>query len=575
MDKRLFLTGNQAIARGAWEAGVDIACAYPGTPSTEILEDIRRFDDISSEWSVNEKVAYEVAYGAAVSGKRALVCMKQVGLNVAADPFFTSVYTGVNAGLVIVCADEPGVFSSQNEQDNRNYGPFAKIPILEPADSEECRTFIKEAFKISERFDTPVMIRLTTRVCHTHTVTGSEEREKNKTREYSKDAKKRAMIPVYALKRHEAVEKRLKELQDFSNDLNLHRIFKGTDDELCVITSGIASQYALEVGENIPILKLGMSFPLPEKLIMDFTGDYKKIVVIEENDDFLFERLHLFLPKEKLFKKPENMKVNELNPGRVREILSDDLQVIDDPGDGLALPPRPPQMCPGCPHRGTFFLLNKYRYTVNGDIGCYGLGVLPPFEAMDTIVCMGASVSMAHGFDKAGRNTVGVIGDSTFFHTGINSLINSYYNNGKSAVMILDNSITAMTGGQINPSSANRNTREVSIENMVRAIGIEDVRVIDAYDYNTLDKEIRTLKERDNIRVLIIRQPCVMIRDDKAGDIFKVDRDECINCGLCHKTGCPAISVDKDGKPYIIPGFCFGCGICSKVCPKGAIKDGE
>lgn len=578
MDKRQFLTGNQAIARGAWEAGVKVACAYPGTPSTEIVEEIDKLEDISSEWSVNEKVAYEVAYGAALSGSRAVVCMKQVGLNVAADPFFTSIYTGVNAGLVLVCADEPGVFSSQNEQDNRNYGPFARIPLLEPADSEECRLFMKEAFEISERFDTPVMIRLTTRVCHTHTITGLNIREEVKKHEYKKDARKRSMIPIYALKRHEIVEERIRELKKFNEEFACNKIFQGTRKDLCIISSGMASQHVLEVAEDISILKLAMSYPMPDDLIGDFCSEYEKVLVVEENDDFIYNNILRIINKEKVIKKPDHMRVDELNPDRVRRILDENIDNTSSDNtkqDDLSLPPRPPQMCPGCPHRAAFYLLRKYKYTITGDIGCYGLGVLPPFEAMDTIICMGASVSMAHGFDKGNKDAVGVIGDSTFFHTGINSLINSYYNNGRSAVVILDNSITAMTGGQVNPSSEKTKTRSVSIENVVRSIGIEDVRVIDAYDYNKLDKEIKALKDREDLRVLIVRQPCVLIRKDRPSKPLFIDKEECIRCGICLKVGCPAISVDQEKRPFIIGSFCFGCGVCKSVCPKGAIKDGE
>ncbi|MGM0607248.1 MAG: thiamine pyrophosphate-dependent enzyme [Candidatus Muiribacteriota bacterium] len=572
MKNSLLLTGNEAIARGAWEAGVQTATAYPGTPSTEILEAIKNYRDIYSEWSVNEKVAYEVAYGAAVAGKRAIVSMKQVGLNVAADPFFTSSYTGVNAGFVIITADEPGVFSSQNEQDNRNYAHMAKLPMLEPSDSEECRIFVKEAFEISEKFDTPVIVRLTTRICHTHSIVLPEERKEVAKKTYKKNSQKRAMIPIYALKRHEVVENRLKELQTFSSNISLNKVVneEKKSNKSLIITSGMAFNHVMENGPDSPVLKLGMSYPLPLDFIAEIIDKFDKIIVVEENDDFLYSFLKQNFCSKKIVKKDEFFIINELNPVKVKHIL--DEKVEKKELDLPELPPRPPQMCPGCPHRAPFYLLSKHKIAVTGDIGCYGLGVLPPFSSMDTILCMGASVSMAHGFNLGGEKAVGVIGDSTFFHTGINSLINTYYNKGLSTVIILDNSITAMTGGQINPASTDDSVQNVSIESLVKAIGISYVKTINSFNVKQIEKEILDSEKNDELRVLIIKNPCIFIKKKTKITPKSVEREKCINCKLCLKVGCPAITVNDDGDVVILPEFCQSCSVCMQICPKGAIK---
>ncbi len=575
--EKLLLTGNEAIARGAWEAGVSVATAYPGTPSTEILESISKYSEIYSEWGTNEKVAYEVAYGAAIAGKRAIACMKQVGLNVAADPFFTSSYTGINGGFVLISADEPGVFSSQNEQDNRNYAHAAKVPMLEPSDSEECRLYVKKAFEISEKFDTPVIVRMTTRACHTHSPVNSENRVEVEKKAYVKDAVKRSMIPIYALKRHEVVEKRLKTLSEFNDSSELNSIYnKDAKSEYCIITSGIAFTHVMEVCDNIPVLKLGFTYPLPVKFIEDFIKNFKKIIVIEENDDFLLYQLRFNLPEYSFHGKPAEYIINELNADRVKEIIefitskkSNSEKNINS-FDISTLPPRPPQFCPGCPHRATFYTIAKHKIPVTGDIGCYGLGVLPPFSGMDTILCMGASVTMAHGFSLSGEKAVGIIGDSTFFHTGINGLINTYYNKGISTIIILDNSITAMTGGQINPASFTSNTVNVKIEDVVKGIGIKNVHILDSYELKNIDSKIRECVQTDELNVIIVKNPCVLIKKEKNEKKYMVNQNNCVKCKMCLKVGCPAITVDN-GNVSIIEDFCAGCGVCAAVCPKGAI----
>ena len=568
----MFLTGNEAVARGAYEAGVSVSSAYPGTPSTEIIESIGQYNEIYSEWGTNEKVAYEVAYGACIAGKRSLACMKQVGLNVAADPFFTSVYTGVNGGFVVVTADEPGVFSSQNEQDNRNYGKAAKCPVIEPSDSQECIDFIKLSYELSEKFDVPVLFRITTRICHTHGIVNTSDRLEIPKKEYVKDSPKRAMIPVFALKRHEAVEKRLSDIKEWSDSCDFNTVInKNSNIKTGIITSGNAFNYVMENFDNYPIFKLGMVYPLPEKSLIDFCENLDEIIIIEENDDFLYENIKLINLNCNIRKKPSEFIIDELSIEKVKaSINSKKLEKTEF--NCPKLPPRPPQLCPACPHRALFFLLSKHKLKVTGDIGCYGLGVLPPFHSMDTIICMGASITMSHGFALAGEKAVGVIGDSTFFHTGINGIINTFYNKGVSTVFILDNSITAMTGGQINPSSNTLSTSNVDIEKIIKAIGIDDVKVIDAFNVKEIEIEVRASKENTGLKVVILRQPCIMIRKEKAGNPRKVDQSKCIKCKLCLKVGCPAITM-QNGEIRIMEDFCLGCNVCAQVCPKGAIHE--
>ena len=574
--KELML-GNEAVARGAYEAGVTVATAYPGTPSTEITENIAKFDEIYSEWSPNEKVALEVAIGASIAGASAICAMKHVGLNVAADPLFTVSYTGVNGGLVIVVADDPGMHSSQNEQDSRYYARSAKVPMLEPADSQECKDFVKEAFKISEAFDTPVIVRLTTRIAHSRSLVEINEKENYTLKDYKKDFNKYVMMPAMARKRHVLVEKRMIELKDYANKTELNQIQWGSK-EIGVITSGIAYQYSKEVfGENASYLKLGMVYPLAVDLIKKFASEVKTLYVIEELEPFI----------EDLVKK-EGIKVigKELFPitGELSaKLIKDKISGISEDSKNdieLNIPTRPPVLCPGCPHRSVFYVLKKLKLAVTGDIGCYTLGALPPLESMDTCVCMGASIGMAHGFEKArgkdfSKKTVAVIGDSTFIHSGITGLIDIVYNKGNSTVIILDNSITGMTGHQHNPCTGftikNEPTKQVDLEKLAYAIGIERVRIVDTYSLKALEAVIKEEVAAAEPSLIIAQRPCALLKNVKFKGPLKINREKCKLCKMCMRIACPAI-VDNGNYSEVNEALCVGCDLCTKVCNFNAFE---
>lgn len=573
--KKLML-GNEAVARGAYEAGVSIATAYPGTPSTEITENIAKYDDIYSEWSPNEKVALEVAIGASFAGARSICSMKHVGLNVAADPLFTVSYTGVNGGLVIMVADDPGMHSSQNEQDSRFYARASKIPMLEPSDSQECKDFVKEAFEISERFDTPIIVRLSTRIAHSQSNVEISEKNEYKLKDYTKDFGKYVMMPAMARKRHVEVEKRMSMLREFTESTPLNKIEWGNRD-VGVITSGIAYQYAREAFGDVSYLKLGMVYPLPEKLIAEFANNVKTLYVIEELEPFFenqIKKMGIKVIGKELLPVIGELSVQIINE-KIMGKKVENMPVIEE-----TIPVRPPVMCPGCPHRGMYHVLKKLKVIVNGDIGCYTLGALPPTESMDTCVCMGASVGMAHGMEKArgkefGKKTVAVIGDSTFIHSGITGLIDIVYNKGNSTVIILDNSITGMTGHQHNPTTGytikGEPTKQVDLVKLANAIGIERVRVADPFDIKEFEKIVKEEINTEEPSVIISQRPCALLKQVKFEGPLKINTEKCKKCKLCLSIGCPAI-VDKGDSIEINEALCVGCGLCTKVCNFNAFE---
>lgn len=579
------LSGNEAVARGAWEAGVNVVSAYPGTPSTEILENLAKYKEVYAELAVNEKVGLEVAAGASFGGARALTCMKHVGLNVAADPLFSMGYIGATGGFVVVSADDPGMHSSQNEQDNRYYAKMAKIPCLEPSDSQECLEYARLAFELSEKFDTPVLLRLTTRISHSKGVVEPGERKEHKPSGYVKDIKKRITIPAHARKMHVKVEERLRRLAEYGETFPGNRVEKG-DRKLGIITSGISYQYAKEVFPGASFLKLALTYPLPRKLIADFIRSVDEVYVIEENDPFLEEQIKAmgYSPKGQCaFDKPITGKdkvpiVGELDPTAVARAFG--LQK-EPPHKNIDIPGRPPVLCPGCPHRGVFFAISKLKLTATGDIGCYTLGMMEPLEAMDTVICMGGSVTAAMGLEKAlgpemARRTVAVIGDSTFFHSGITGLIDMVYNNAQGTVAILDNRITAMTGHQENPGSGKTlqglPAPVLSLEEICRSCGVKDVHVINPLDLKATEAALKAAAGHPGVSVVIAKSPCILI-DKKFKPALHVDEEACVGCRLCLKLGCPAISFDsKKKKSHIDPIFCTGCEVCASLCPKKAMK---
>jgi len=567
--KKLML-GNEAVARGAFEAGVTVATAYPGTPSTEITENIAKYEDVYSEWSPNEKVALEVAIGASVAGARAICSMKHVGLNVAADPLFTVSYTGVNGGLVIMVADDPGMHSLQNEQDSRLYAKSSKVPMLEPSDSQECKDFVKEAFEISEKFDCPVIVRLTTRIAHSQSVVELGERVEYKLKEYKKDFNKYVMMPGMARKRHVEVEKRMAALKEYADATGLNRIEWGSKD-VGVVTSGIAYQYAKEAFGGVSYLKLGMVYPLPEKLISEFAKQVKTLYVIEELEPFIEEQIRSMGIEVK--GKELLPAIGEYSVRLIKEkILGEKPRNFTPLEDNI--PVRPPGMCPGCPHRGVYYVLKKLKLTVTGDIGCYTLGALPPTESMDTCVCMGASVGMALGMEKArgkdfAKKTVAVIGDSTFVHSGITGLIDVVYNKGNSTVIILDNSITGMTGHQHNPTTGytikGEPTKQVDLVKLANAIGIDRVRVADPFDIKEFEKIVKEEVQAEEPSLIISQRPCALLKHVKFEGLLRINKERCKRCKLCLTVGCPAI-VDKGDFIEVNEALCVGCRLCTKVC---------
>ncbi len=572
------LSGNEAIARGAYEGGCHFASAYPGTPSTEILENIAKFkDSIYCEWSTNEKVALEVATGASFAGARTLTAMKHVGLNVAADPFFSLSYIGATGGIIIVSADDPGMHSSQNEQDNRNYARAAKVAMLEPSDSQEAKELTIIGFQISEDFDTPVLLRMTTRLCHSKSIVDLGERKDIPVKGYEKDIKKRLVLPAHARLRHTFVEKRAKKLSKFADNFEYNRM-ELKDTSIGIITSGISYQYAKEVLPDASFLKLSFTYPFPFELIEAFSKKVSKLYVVEENDPFLETEIKAH-GIDIVGKKIIPM-TGELNPSIIAKAFGKkrtSIVVKKMP----VLPPRPPALCPGCPHTPVFYAINKLKLTATGDIGCYTLGALPPLDAMDTCVEMGASLGNAFGMEKVlgkefSKKLVAVIGDSTFFHSGITPLVDIVYNKGITTVIILDNRITAMTGHQENPGTGKtlmgEETTEIKIENLARACGVKNVFVVDPYNL----KEFKTLLKREVAReepsVIVAKRPCALLRlrNKEISRPFYVDEDACIGCKICLGLGCPAISMENE-KAIISKLFCVGCGVCSQICPPDAI----
>lgn len=567
---KLLMSGNEAVARGAYEAGVAIAAAYPGTPSTEILENVAQYKEIYSEWSVNEKVAFEVALGGALAGKRALAAMKHVGVNVAADALMTAAYTGINRGMVIITADDPGMHSSQNEQDNRTYARFAQIPIMEPTNSQEAKDFTKLALEISEKFDTPVFLRMTTRICHGKGVVELKDREEISPENFQKDPQKYVMIPAFARKRHEVVMSRLKELEAYAETCPVNQIIAGSSG-IGVITSGISYQYTREALPDASVFKLGMSYPLPTKALKKFAQSVKKLYVIEELEPFFED--HLKATGVEVTGKSIFPRTGELSPEKIRTCVENETS----PAPVSGLPNRPPVMCAGCPHRGMFYILKKMKVTVSGDIGCYTLSALPPLSAMDTCVCMGASVGVAQGLQHAATSekpVVGVLGDSTFVHSGIPGLVNAVYNNSNITLIILDNRITAMTGHQENPGTGRtlggEPTHALDFAAMARAAGVEDVSEINPLDTKATESALKASVKFPGPSVIIAREPCVLIEKGKERVRFEIDQEKCIQCKICLKIGCPAISMEND-RVVIDSLQCIGCGLCSQICPKAAI----
>lgn len=587
MTQKAILSGNEALARGAWEAGVEVAAAYPGTPSTEILENVRKYAAIYSEWSANEKVALDVAIGAAYAGRRAMAAMKHVGLNVASESLFYSSYTGVNAGLVIVTADDPGLHSSQNEQDNRHYAKFAKVPMLEPSDSQEAKDMVAEALALSERFDTPVLIRTTTRTSHAKSVVRLGERLAVEKRPYVKNPQKYVMIPGFARKRHPVVEARIEELEAFAETYPYNKIELG-DRSLGIISSGPGYQYAREVFPEASFLKLGMAWPLPEKLIREFAKRVDRLIVIEELDPFIEEHVRLLgiaVEGKAIFPM-----VGEFSPEVVRGAAYE-AGLIDQPPlerdlDKGPLPLRPPVLCAGCGHRDVFWILRKLKLTVNSDIGCYALGVMPPLGVTDTIGCMGASIGVASGMRRGGLegNNVAVIGDSTFFHAGLPALASAVYNETPFTTIVVDNRTTGMTGHQGNPGSgttlAGDHGHKVDIEAVVRAMGVEQVTKVASTERDHLEEAIKEAVKSGKPAVVIAETPCVFV-SPLPREPYTVVEEDCNGCTLCMRLGCPAIlkseKLDvKTGRPlaWIDPGACVGCGLCFDVCARQAILEG-
>ncbi|MFC1937117.1 indolepyruvate ferredoxin oxidoreductase subunit alpha [Chloroflexota bacterium] len=593
------LSGNEALALGAYHAGVTVAAAYPGTPSSEILEYIAQFDDIYAEWSTNEKVAMEVAMGAAYAGARTLVSMKHIGLNVASDPFMAVSVTGTSGGLVVISADDPGIHSSQGEQDNRHYAKLAKVPMLEPSDSHEAYELMEYAYDISERFDTPVLVRSTTRISHSKSVVDVNRSRSVPARkiDFPRNVQKYVMLPGHARLRRPVVEERLVTMAEYSETFPLNQITWG-DRRLGIVTSGIAYQYAREVFPQASFLKLGMTYPLPRKLLHNFASQVDRVIVIEELDPFLQENIQAmgievtgkeFIPR-----------AGELNPdiierqGRAAGLLTE--TPSPERGDiATELPGRPPLLCPGCPHTGLFFVLSSLgqrlrlpgvegkapkepRFIITGDIGCYTLGTYPPLNAMDTTACMGASIGQALGMEKAGidRKVVAVIGDSTFLHSGITPLVNAVYNEGGITVIILDNRTTAMTGHQEHPgtgvSAQGKKTRAVDLESLARGMGVSDVKVVDAFDIRSLRAAVRSSLDSPQLSLVIVRGECAVRLPRRSGP-RTIDSEKCDQCGVCLQIGCPNIQTE-DGKVFIEPTLCVGdaCTICQQICPRKAIS---
>jgi len=580
--KKVIMTGNEAIARGAYEAGCHVASAYPGTPSTEILENFALYEGVYAEWAPNEKVGFEVASGASIGGARVLTTMKHVGLNVAADPLFTMAYEGVNGGFVVVTADDPGMHSSQNEQDNRFYAPHAKVAMVEPSNSQECIDYMKEAYEISEKFDTLVLFRVTTRISHSKTVVEVGDKE---VKPYEKNIKKYIMTPGHSKIKHYEVEERLEKLRQYSNTTKLNRMEMG-NTKIGIITSGISYEYCREVfGDNVSYLKIGFSYPLPDEMIKEFASKVEKLYVVEENDPYLENSVKALgiscIGKEVI------PICEELNPAIIRRGILGEENKITYTADTNP-PSRPPVLCPGCPHRGIFYAVSKYKDVIaSGDIGCYTLGMNAPLSVTDTVICMGASISAGVGMERASivanredKKVFAFIGDSTFFHSGVTGLIESVYNNTPIVTVILDNRITGMTGHQENPGTGrtlqNREAPMVDIEALVLACGIkkENIKVVDPYKIEETSKAVKEAHDSTEPFVIITKQPCALIKDvlkKRANLKCKVDVEKCKKCKMCLKTGCPALKF-QNGVVEIDESMCNGCEICKQVCPFDAIE---
>jgi len=567
--KQLML-GNKAVARGLYEAGVCFASSYPGTPSTEVTEELAKYDDVYSEWAPNEKVAMEAAFGASLAGRRSFCAMKHVGLNVAADPLYTMSYTGVNAGMVIVVADDAGMHSSQNEQDSRHHAIASKVPMLEPSDSQEAYEFAKLAFELSEEFDTPVLLKMCTRVAHSQSVVEAGERVLPEKKPYEKNIQKYVMAPAYAIRKHPIVEERTKKLMEYGCTNNVNRVeMAGT--ETGIICDSTSYQYVKEVcGDSVSVLKIGLVNPLPDRLIKEFASKVERLIVVEELDPVIEDHC------KALGLRVSGKDILPITGEFSRNIVAKALGIEEHKGAALdeKMPVRPPAMCSGCPHRGLFYTLKKNNCTVLGDIGCYTLGSAAPLNAVDMTLCMGASLSAAHGFNKmggtgTGNNTVAVIGDSTFMHSGMTGLANIAYNQSNSVSIILDNSITGMTGHQQNPLTGynikGHPAGKRDLEALCRAMGFNRVQVVDPYDLKECDRVIKEEMAAEEPSVIISRRPCVLLKYVKKNPPLKVDRDKCVGCKSCMKIGCPSISF-KDGKAQVDATLCVGCGVCEQMC---------
>ena len=564
------MLGNEAVARGAWEAGLRVVTSYPGTPSTEVTEFLSKYPEVNSQWASNEKVATEVVFGAAMAGARAITCMKHVGVNVAADPIFTAAYTGINAGMVIVCADDPGMHSSQNEQDSRYYARAAHIPMLEPADSADCRDYTALAFDISEKYDTPVFVRLTTRIAHQRSVVELKERTEVELRPYQKDAMKYVMMPAMAKKRHPIVEKREKDLSEAVNEMPINQVTY-RDRSIGIVTSGICYQYVRDALPEASTLKLGMVYPLPIHMIREFAENVDQLIVVEELEGLIENDLKaagIACEGKKYTGIQGELSVEKLKASILKQEPAD-ISISD-------LPARPPVLCPGCPHRGVFYALNRLKLNVMGDIGCYTLAALPPLSAIDAVLCMGASIGMASGAERArgrdfSKKTVSVLGDSTFIHSGITSLVDAVYNQESITVIILDNRITGMTGHQQNPASGydihNQPAPQLNLEKLVEGCGVHDITVVDPFNLKETEKAISDAVNRNQVSVIIARRPCALL-DKTVHPAFAIDG--CKNCGACMKLSCPAIERRED-HVMINNALCIGCGMCVQVCPFKAI----
>lgn len=573
------MLGNQAVARGLYEAGCRVASSYPGTPSTEITEQVSLYEEVYAEWAPNEKVAMEVALGASIGGARSFCAMKHVGLNVAADPLFTAAYTGVNAGMVICVADDQGMHSSQNEQDSRHYAVSAKVPMVEPADSQECIDFVKAAYEISEQFDTPVILRTCTRVAHSQSIVETGERTELPLRLYTKDPEKYVMMPANAVGRHVFVEERMQKLAEFAETSGLNRVEMG-DPKIGIVTAGICYQYVKEAFPQASVLKLGMVHPMPVRMIQEFAKQVEMLYVVEELDPVIETHCRVNGIRVDGGKNLFGL-LGELSQRKVAQALGKECP--EPVLFGEQVPVRPPVLCPGCPHRGLFYVLSKLKVMVSGDIGCYTLGALPPLGALDTTICMGASISGLHGFNQArggdsAQKSVAVIGDSTFIHSGITGLIDITYNRGHSTVLVLDNSITGMTGHQQNPTTGltlkNQPTPQVSIEKICGAAGVKRVRVVDPNELAALEAILKEELTAEEPSVIITRRPCALLKQVKHNPPLRVDPERCKSCKMCMKIGCPAIHM-ADGKAVIDDTLCVGCDLCQRMCSFGAIKTSE